>query len=227
MCCADQPRPFTLCASILAADFAHLAQDVQAADAAGVDAFHIDIMDGHFVPAISFGTGMVRTMGRLTGKPLDVHLMVENPLDFLPELEELGVKRVSVHYEIPGGPEAALRAICAAGMHAGLVLNPETPVEVALPYLEHISQLLLMTVHPGRGGQAYLPGSNKKIAVARTLLRERESVAVIQVDGGITSVTLPGAYAAGARSIVSGSTIFSGAIDANVVSLRQAIGKNT
>ena len=124
---------FELCASILAADFANLERDMRAANAAGVDAFHIDVMDGHFVPAISFGTGMVRTMERLTTKPLDVHLMVEKPLDFLPELEELGVKRVSVHYEIPGGPEAALRAICAAGMQAGLVLNPETPVESALP----------------------------------------------------------------------------------------------
>lgn len=97
---------FELCASILAADFANLERDMRAANAAGVDAFHIDVMDGHFVPAISFGTGMVRTMERLTTKPLDVHLMVEKPLDFLPELEELGVKRVSVHYEIPGGPSA-------------------------------------------------------------------------------------------------------------------------
>lgn len=212
---------FELCASILAADFARLAEDVQAVEAAGADAFHIDIMDGHFVPAISFGTGMVRTMGRLTGKPLDVHLMVENPLDFLPELEELGVKRVSVHYEIPGGPEAALRAICAAGMQAGLVLNPETPVEAALPHLEHISQLLLMTVRPGRGGQAYLPGSNEKIAAARTLLQEQESTAVIQVDGGITPTTLPGAYTAGARSIVAGSAVFGGDPVPKIAALRQ------
>lgn len=212
---------FELCASILAADFARLAEDVQAVEAAGADAFHIDIMDGHFVPAISFGTGMVRTMGRLTGKPLDVHLMVENPLDFLPELEELGVKRVSVHYEIPGGPEAALRAICAAGMQAGLVLNPETPVEAALPHLEHISQLLLMTVRPGRGGQAYLPGSNEKIAAARTLLQEQGSTAVIQVDGGITPATLPGAYTAGARSIVAGSAVFGGDPVPKIAALRQ------
>lgn len=115
---------FELCASILAADFANLERDMRAANAAGVDAFHIDVMDGHFVPAISFGTGMVRTMERLTTKPLDVHLMVEKPLDFLPELEELGVKRVSVHYEIPGGPEAALRAICAAGMQARAGTQP-------------------------------------------------------------------------------------------------------
>ena len=214
---------FELCASLLAADFAHLERDVRAADAAGADAFHIDIMDGHFVPAISFGTGMVRTMGRLTCKPLDVHLMVENPLDFLPELAALGVKRVSVHYEVPGGPEAALRALCAAGMHAGLVLNPETPVEAALPYLEQISRLLLMTVHPGRGGQDYLPGSNEKIAAARTLLQERGSGAVIQVDGGIHTATLPGALQAGARSIVAGSAVFGGKIDKNIKMLRYAL----
>ena len=161
-------------------------------------------------------------MGRLTGKPLDVHLMVENPLDFLPELAELGVKRVSVHYEIPGGPEAALRAICAAGMHAGLVLNPETPVEAALPHLAQVSRLLLMTVPPGRGGQVYLPGSNEKIAVAKKLLKGQGSHVVIQVDGGITPATLPGAYTAGARSIVAGSAVFGGKIDENVKMLRLA-----
>ena len=109
---------FELCASILAADFANLERDMRAANAAGVDAFHIDVMDGHFVPAISFGTGMVRTMERLTTKPLDVHLMVEKPLDFLPELEELGVKRVSVHYEIPGGPEASAPPGCKPGWYS-------------------------------------------------------------------------------------------------------------
>ena len=202
-----------------------LPEAIKAAAAAGVDAFHIDVMDGHFVPAISFGTGMVRTMERLTTKPLDVHLMVEKPLDFLPELEELGVKRVSVHYEIPGGPEAALRAICAAGMQAGLVLNPETPVESALPYLAQISQLLLMTVHPGCGGQVYLPGSNEKIAAAKSLLQGQGSNTVIQVDGGITPGTLPGAYAAGARSIVAGSAVFYGNIYQNVCALRSEKAK--
>ena len=202
-----------------------LPEAIKAAAAAGVDAFHIDVMDGHFVPAISFGTGMVRTMERLTTKPLDVHLMVEKPLDFLPELEELGVKRVSVHYEIPGGPEAALRAICAAGMQAGLVLNPETPVESALPYLAQISQLLLMTVYPGRGGQVYLPGSNEKIAAAKSLLQGQGSNTVIQVDGGITPGTLPGAYAAGARSIVAGSAVFYGNIYQNVCALRSEKAK--
>ena len=192
---------FELCASILAADFANLERDMRAANAAGVDAFHIDVMDGHFVPAISFGTGMVRTMERLTTKPLDVHLMVEKPLDFLPELEELGVKRVSVHYEIPGGPEAAL------------------------PYLAQISQLLLMTVYPGRGGQIYLPGSNEKIAAAKSLLQGQGSNTVIQVDGGITPGTLPGAYAAGARSIVAGSAVFYGNIYQNVYALRSEKAK--
>lgn len=214
---------FELCASILAADFAHLAEEVQAVDAAGADAFHIDIMDGHFVPAISFGTAMVHTMGRLTAKPLDVHLMVENPLVFLPDLAALGVKRVSVHCEIPGGPEKALRALRAAGMQPGLVLNPETPVEAALPYLEHIAQLLVMTVHPGRGGQDYLPGSNEKIATARALLQAQGSPAVIQVDGGITPHTLPGAYMAGARSVVAGSAVFGGKMDEKVKMLRFAI----
>lgn len=212
---------FELCASILAADFAHLEQDVRAAEAAGVDTFHIDIMDGHFVPAISFGTGMVRTMRRLTAKPLDVHLMVENPLAFVPKLAELGAERVSVHYEIPGGPEKALEAIRAAGMRAGLVLNPETSPEVVLPCLDRVDQLLLMTVQPGRGGQAYLPGSNAKLEKTRALLQNAGSRAVIQVDGGITCQTLPAAYAAGARSFVAGSAVFGLAIASGVASLRR------
>lgn len=167
---------FELCASILAADFANLERDMRAANAAGVDAFHIDVMDGHFVPAISFGTGMVRTMERLTTKPLDVHLMVEKPLDFLPELEELGVKRVSVHYEIPGGPEAALRAICAAGMQAGLVLNPETPVESALPYLAQISQLLLMTVYPVAVDRSICPAATRRSLLPKVCCKGRGAI---------------------------------------------------
>lgn len=213
---------FELCASILAADFACLERAVRAAEAAGVDAFHIDIMDGHFVPAISFGVDMVRTMRRLTQKPLDVHLMVEDPLAFVPELAELGAERVSVHYEIPGGPQKALETICAAGMGAGLVLNPETPPTAAEPYLPLVSQILLMTVQPGRGGQPYLPGSNEKIAALHTLLQQHGSQAVIQVDGGITPRTLPGAYGAGARSIVAGSAVFAGETGPGVMALRQS-----
>lgn len=214
---------FELCASILAADFAHLAQNVQAAERAGVDAFHIDIMDGHFVPGISFGTGMVRTMRELTQKTLDVHLMVENPLLFIPELAAMGVERVSVHWEIPGGPGPALAAIHAAGMSAGLALNPETPVDVAKPYGVQIDQLLIMTVRPGRGGQTYLPSSSRKIAEAHTMLQDAHRSVIIQVDGGITPHTIALAYTAGASRCVAGSAIFIGNIGKNVKILRSAI----
>lgn len=211
------------CASILAADFAHLDRDVAAAEAAGIHAFHIDVMDGHFVPAISFGPLVVRTMRSLTAKPLDVHLMVEAPQQFVAELAAIGADRVSVHREIPGGPEPALAAIRAAGMKAGLVLNPETPPEAAAPYLALCDQVLVMTVQPGRGGQAYLPGSNAKIAALRALLQQAGSPAVIQVDGGINAKTLPQAWAAGANSFIMGSAVFCGDVEQNMKLLRQCL----
>ena len=155
------------CASILAADFARLGQDVGAAEAAGVDVFHIDVMDGHFVPTISFGPLVARALRGVTAKPLDVHLMVEVPQQFVPELAAIGVDRISVHREVPGGPDAALAAIHAAGLKAGLVLNPETPVEAAEPYLPLCDPILLMTVHPGRGGQVYLPGRSEERRVGK------------------------------------------------------------
>lgn len=211
---------FELCASILAADFAHLERDVRAADAAGADVFHIDVMDGHFVPALSFGPLAVRAMGRLTGKPLDVHLMVEDPAAFVPELAAMGARRVSVHDEISGGPGAALAAIRAAGMSAGLVLNPETPVTAVTPWLPQLDRVLLMTVHPGRGGQACLPGSGQRIAALRSLLDQAGSPAIIQVDGGMDPRTLPGVLRAGARSVVAGSAVFGGDIAQKVAALR-------
>ena len=174
------------------------------------------------VSAISFGTGIVRTMGRLTQKPLDVHLMVENPLPFIPELAEEKVERVSVYYEIPGGPEKALRAIREAGMQAGLVLNPETPNGAAKQYLHGLDRILLMTVCPGRGGQTYLEGSNQKIAGLRSLLDRVGSRAVIQIDGGVTPQNLPEAYAAGARSVVAGSAVFGGTVQSGVAYLRRS-----
>jgi ribulose-phosphate 3-epimerase len=196
--------------SVLAADFAHLATDLERVLAAGADWLHLDIMDGQFVDNISFGPGIVQTIRGLTKLPLDVHLMIERADHYVPRFIEAGANSITVHVE----PEAkheigrTLRAIREGGCRAGLTLNPETPFAFVEPHLPNIDLLLIMTVHPGFGGQNFQPEMMEKVRRAQDLRTSLGMRYALEVDGGITTETARLSIASGADVIVAGTAIF-------------------
>jgi ribulose-phosphate 3-epimerase len=192
--------------SILAADFAHLADDV-ATVTPECDLLHVDVMDGHFVPNISIGPAVVSSLRPVTDLYLDCHLMIERPGDFLDEFAKAGADSCTVHVEL-GDPRPLFDRMRAHGMRVGLVLNPDTPLDAVVPYLEEIDILLFMSVHPGFGGQAFIPEVLDKLRVARELVDERELAVELEIDGGINVETAPLAAAAGADILVAGSAVF-------------------
>jgi ribulose-phosphate 3-epimerase len=196
--------------SVLAADFAYLAADLKRVIEAGADWLHLDIMDGQFVDNISFGPGMVQTIRRLTNLPLDVHLMIERADHYVPRFIEAGANSITVHVE----PEAkheigkTLRAIRESGCQAGLTLNPETPFAFVEPHLPNIDLLLIMTVHPGFGGQSFEPEMMEKVRRAQDLRSSLGLRYALEVDGGITPETARLSIESGADAIVAGTAIF-------------------
>ena len=202
--------PILIAPSLLAADFGHLADEVRRVEAAGADWLHLDIMDGNFVDNISYGPGVVATVRNLTKLPLDVHLMIARPDHYAPRFIEAGANSVTVHVE----PEAqhdvgtTLQAIRVAGCRAGLSLNPATPFSAIEPHLPHIDLLLIMTVHPGFGGQAFRPEMMEKVQRARAWQQSRGAALDIEVDGGINADTARLSRANGANVLVAGTSIF-------------------
>ena len=203
--------PFSplISASILSADFMHLSEDIQAVSRAGADYIHLDIMDGHFVPNITFGLNMVKSVKGVTRTPLDVHLMASPVENHLEEIARAGASVITIHPEAGPHLHRHLCQIRDYGCKAGVALNPSTPLESIDSILPAVDLILIMTVNPGFGGQTYIPYITKKIKAARQLIDEAELDILLQVDGGITPAIAPLAIQAGASVLVAGSSIFS------------------
>lgn len=202
--------------SILAADFGILGKQIAEADEAGAEYIHIDVMDGVFVPSISFGMPVISTIRTITGKFFDVHLMIVEPERYIEEFAKCGADGITFHLEATKDVDGVIEKIHRAGCKAGLSIKPATPVEAVRPYLDKLDMLLVMTVEPGFGGQKYIPASTERIKEARRMADEMGLHLDIQVDGGITADNVSVVLSAGANVIVAGSSVFRGDIGENV-----------
>jgi len=195
--------------SLLSADFARLADEIAMCEAGGADWLHIDVMDGVFVPNLTFGTKVIDTVRKLTQLPLDVHLMVVEPEKYFEAFAKAGASGLTIHVEVAPHLHRQLERIRECGCAAGVALNPATSLETVREVLAELDVLLVMTVNPGFGGQAYIPSCTAKIARARQMLSESQSHAALEVDGGIARDTIVPARGAGADTFVAGHAIFS------------------
>ncbi|HEX9693204.1 MAG TPA: ribulose-phosphate 3-epimerase [Gemmatimonadales bacterium] len=201
-------RSVVIAPSVLAADLGSLADQVTAVTEGGAEWIHVDVMDGHFVPNLTFGVPLLRALRRVTDLPLDVHLMVERPETYISTFAAAGANVFTFHPEATRHVQRHLDQVREAGMRAGLALNPGTPLALADEVVGDIDLLLIMSVNPGFGGQRYLPASTAKIVRARALLDRVQSGARLEVDGGISRETIGAAWQAGADTFVVGSALF-------------------
>lgn len=207
--------------SILAADFGRLGRQLKQLEKAGADMVHIDVMDGDFVPAISFGMPLIRSIRKETSLPFDVHLMVTEPGRYIDEFAACGADSITVHVEACRHIDRVLTQIREAGVRTGVALNPGTPLSTLEWIAGQVDMILLMTVNPGFGGQSYIPYCTDKIAALRKRLNEEGRCTDIQVDGGIRLDNVRTVLEAGANVIVSGTAVFGGDIETNVNNFRQ------
>lgn len=212
-------RKNILSPSILAADFAVLGEQIKEADEAGAQYIHIDVMDGVFVPSISFGMPVIKSIRKVTKKIFDVHLMIVEPERFVKEFAECGADSITFHIEATEDVDEIIDQIHSLGCRAGMAIKPKTPTEVVRKYLSKVDMLLVMTVEPGFGGQKYIPESTERIREIRHMAEEMGIDLDIQVDGGITEENISVVLDAGANVIVAGSSVFRGNVTENVEKL--------
>jgi len=217
-------NPIRIAPSILASDFARLGEEVAAVERAGADLIHVDVMDGHFVPNLTIGPGVVRALRPHGERPFDVHLMI-SPVDgFLADFAEAGADTLTVHPEAGPHIHRSLQLIKSLGKKAGLALNPGTPVEVVDPLLDQLDLICVMCVNPGFGGQTFLPGTLDKIAALRRRIDAQDRPIDLEVDGGITFETAPLVVEAGADVLVAGTAVFTGGPEAYGANIRRLRG---
>lgn len=214
-----------LSASILAADFARLGEEIRETDQSGAGYIHIDVMDGQFVPSISFGMPVIKSIRKVTDKVFDVHLMISEPERYLEEFAKAGADIITVHLETLKYPEQVFGKIRALGCRVGLSINPETSVHAVEPYLSLVDMVLIMTVRPGFGGQKYLDYCTEKIKRVHQMIKQKHLRTDIEVDGGINRENIHTVLSAGANVIVMGSSVFNGDVKENTEYFVKLMGR--
>ncbi len=194
--------------SLLSADFLHLANDIEMVNNSMADWFHVDVMDGHFVPNISFGFSIISQIKSIANKPLDVHLMISNPDNYIKEFSKSGADSLTVHYETCPHLHKTIQSIKEEGMKAGVVINPHNPIELLTDIVSEVDLILLMSVNPGFGGQKFITNSYDRIARLKDLLIQKNSSALIEIDGGVDTSNARTLVKSGADVLVAGSAVF-------------------